>query len=120
MNSRTATTAAEPQRMPSALDHWQPALCSGGLRRKPMRLTLHGLNFVAWRDDHGTAHVQPDRCPHRGMSLSLGKVTDGCLVCPYHGWTFDAAGFATSSGTPKMTLRANAMETREREGVIWI
>src|SRR5438045_518652 len=24
-----------------------------------------------------------DRCPHRGASLSLGKVVDGCVKCPF-------------------------------------
>jgi len=32
------------------------------------------------------------RCPHRGASLAMGIPSDGCLECPYHGWTFDSAG----------------------------
>jgi phenylpropionate dioxygenase-like ring-hydroxylating dioxygenase large terminal subunit len=31
-----------------------------------------------------------DRCPHRGVALSLGTITDGCLACPFHGWRFGA------------------------------
>ena len=34
------------------------------------------------------AAVFDDACPHAGASLSGGRVYDGCLVCPLHGWEF--------------------------------
>jgi nitrite reductase/ring-hydroxylating ferredoxin subunit len=43
-------------------------------------------------DSAGRPNVIQDRCPHRGASLSLGKIRDKGLSCPYHGWTFDSAG----------------------------
>jgi len=33
-------------------------------------------------------------CPHQGAHLGGGKVIDGCLQCPFHGWEFDSAGKA--------------------------
>jgi nitrite reductase/ring-hydroxylating ferredoxin subunit len=33
-----------------------------------------------------------DRCPHRGARLSLDRVREGRLECPYHGWRFAAEG----------------------------
>ena len=47
-----------------------------------------------------------DRCPHRSVPLSFGKVADGRLQCGYHGWAFDAElvviaqvqGIATAAG----------------------
>ncbi|MEM9158670.1 MAG: aromatic ring-hydroxylating dioxygenase subunit alpha [Verrucomicrobiota bacterium] len=41
-----------------------------------------GSELVAWKD----------LCIHRGAKLSLGKVKDGCLQCPYHGWEYDPSG----------------------------
>ena len=28
-------------------------------------------------------------CPHLGASLSRGRIRDGKIVCPLHGWPFD-------------------------------
>jgi phenylpropionate dioxygenase-like ring-hydroxylating dioxygenase large terminal subunit len=33
-----------------------------------------------------------DECPHRLAPLSEGRVVDGGLECPYHGWQFEGAG----------------------------
>lgn len=33
--------------------------------------------------------VIDDHCPHAGGSLSAGAVADGCVICPWHAWTFD-------------------------------
>lgn len=32
-----------------------------------------------------------DRCPHRDIALSDGRVRDGVLTCPGHFWRFDLA-----------------------------
>lgn len=53
---------------------------------------LLGEDLVLWRDAHGTYHAWKDLCIHRGARLSLGKVKEGCLQCPYHGWTYDETG----------------------------
>lgn len=28
-------------------------------------------------------------CPHQGGPIGKGKVEDGCVYCPWHGWKFD-------------------------------
>jgi phenylpropionate dioxygenase-like ring-hydroxylating dioxygenase large terminal subunit len=41
----------------------------------------------------GRAAALLDRCPHRNVPLSLGRVlADGRLECAYHGWQFDYEG----------------------------
>lgn len=102
------------------LDHWQPAIPSRKLKSKPQFILLHGQRLVAWRDSQGKATVQPDRCSHRGMSLSHGKVQGDCLVCPYHGWQFDSNGCGTSPGTPKLTINVGVFDTIEQGGVVWV
>lgn len=51
-----------------------------------------GRELVAWHD--GEAYRVADAfCPHLGAHLGVGgRVDDGCLVCPFHGWTYDGAG----------------------------
>lgn len=44
---------------------------------------LYGDRYVVLNNK-----IALDRCPHRGASLSKGKVIDGCVSCPYHGRQF--------------------------------
>lgn len=40
--------------------------------------------------------VLDDVCLHRGASISDGEVTaEGCIKCPYHGWTYTPTGNLT-------------------------
>lgn len=49
----------------------------------------HPLLIV--RDGDGIAALQ-DRCPHRLVPLSMGRLSEGRIQCIYHGLTFDFAG----------------------------
>jgi phenylpropionate dioxygenase-like ring-hydroxylating dioxygenase large terminal subunit len=73
-------------------NHWFPILRSSDLRSSPVRVKRFGEDLALWRDSSGRARIFQDRCPHRGTSLSLGKIRGDSLSCAYHGWTFDGAG----------------------------
>lgn len=49
---------------------------------------LHGHEVVAWRDTQGAVNVWDNRCPHRGVRLSLGHHRGDSVQCQYHGWQF--------------------------------
>jgi len=51
--------------------------------------------LAIFRDADGRAVGLPDRCLHRNAPLSKGCVQNGELVCPYHGWHYDADGRVT-------------------------
>jgi toluene monooxygenase system ferredoxin subunit len=38
----------------------------------------------------GQVRAYLDRCPHRGLPLSEGRLEGAVLVCSQHGWQFDA------------------------------
>lgn len=68
-----------------------------------------------------------DRCPHRGVELSRGRVSGaGTLVCPFHGWAFDAAGECVevplSATRPEQRARmcVPALPVREAGGLVWV
>ncbi len=74
------------------INFWYPVGRTEDVTDKPASVRLLGLPLVAWRDSRGTAHVMSDTCVHRGASLSKGTVKDDCIVCPYHGWRYEAGG----------------------------
>lgn len=63
-------------------------------KSKPIPFTLLGGNIVIWWDKKTESWVVfEDRCPHRLVPLSEGRITeDGLLECPYHGWVFSGSG----------------------------
>ena len=81
--------------------------------------------IVVWRGADGVAHVWEDRCPHRGMRLSLGFVRDNALNCLYHGWQYGAGSQclripAHPDLTVPPTIRANAYAAAEAGGMVWM
>ncbi len=75
------------------INFWYPVCTTEELTADaPLRATIFGLQFVAFRDAEGNAHVLADTCVHRGGSLSRGKVANGRIACPYHGWQFGGDG----------------------------
>lgn len=82
-------------------------------------------HLVAWRDDAGRLHVQDAFCPHLGAHLGHGgRVKDGCIECPFHGWTFDGDGANTNIPYSERTNRKARLRTYpavERNGLsmIW-
>jgi phenylpropionate dioxygenase-like ring-hydroxylating dioxygenase large terminal subunit len=86
---------------------------------------LLGEALALWRAPNGRVGLVDDRCVHRGTALSGGRVgNDGCLRCPYHGWTFDAAGVCTA--IPQVpdrpvppTAAVPAYAVDEHAGLIW-
>ncbi|QEL13599.1 Rieske (2Fe-2S) protein [Limnoglobus roseus] len=39
----------------------------------------------------GQYYAIDDMCPHAAASLSSGRVEDGIVTCPWHGWRFRLA-----------------------------
>jgi len=56
----------------------------------PLRLECAGTAVVVVRTPVVVAAF-PDVCPHARWRLSDGKVGNGVLECPGHGWEFDLA-----------------------------
>eukprot|EP00884_Botryococcus_braunii_P016056 jgi/Botrbrau1/3133/Bobra.0070s0105.1 len=54
------------------------------------------MRLVVWKDGAGQWRCFADRCPHRLVPLSEGRIeADGTLLCSYHGWRFDGEGKCT-------------------------
>lgn len=104
---------------------WHPVLLSRDLGKQPLAAQLLTQAIVLWRDAQGIARAWTDQCPHRGARLSLGRVCEGRLECPYHGWQFDGADQcqlipALPDFSPPAAHRACVYETSEAYGLLWV
>lgn len=103
----------------SALDHWHPVLLSRELRDAPRAVRLDGRELVVFRTRDGVAAL-PDRCGHRAMRLSEGRVCEGRLTCPYHGWQWDADGVGRVPASPRHRPTMESLAAVERDGAVWV
>lgn len=105
--------------------HWHPVLAVEDAADGPHACSLLGQDLVVWRHPDRGWQAWVDRCPHRGARLSLGRLCEGRLECPYHGWRFDASGQCVSvpadpDFVPPATHRAQALRAQEAYGLVWV
>jgi len=62
------------------------------LVNKPIKATIWNKNYVVWKNKDNILIGLDDVCPHKGASLSKGKICNKHIVCPYHGYEFDENG----------------------------
>lgn len=102
---------------------WTPVLDASRLGAAPVALTVAGEKLVIFRGTRGAAALL-DRCPHRGVALSQGRVREGCIECPFHGWRFDGEGAARAvpwnPGARTALLGAVSMPVAEVGGLVWL
>ena len=74
--------------------YWQPVALAEELDNprpvKPVRLL--GQDLVLFRDEAGRLGLFDRHCCHRGADLAFGRLENGGLRCPFHGWLYDTSG----------------------------
>ncbi|WP_110947346.1 Rieske 2Fe-2S domain-containing protein [Pseudomonas bohemica] len=108
-----------------AFNQWFVLAMSSDLRPHQARgYELLNTRVVLWR---GTTEVRAwhDQCPHRGAALSLGKVHNEALSCPYHGWAFEGNGRcsrypAHPDRQPPPRAHARTFQCIEQDGCLWV
>jgi len=81
-----------------------------------------GRELVVFRTRSGAASVVDAYCPHLGAHLGQGGTVDGELLrCPFHGFSFDAAGHCVSTpyGGKVPAIRTESFAVREIDGIIY-
>ncbi len=93
-------------------------------RDKPLAMTVANERVVLFRDADGRPAALIDRCPHRGVALSLGCVRGGEIECPFHGWRFSGDGANRRApwnpDAKRENLAAIALAAREAGGLLWL
>jgi nitrite reductase/ring-hydroxylating ferredoxin subunit len=124
VSSKTELAKEHPSEIGAGFHRsWYPVCLAATLTAE----TVIGLDFlgervVVWRDPAGKPVVQTAWCPHLGADLSLGKIVEGRLRCPYHHWSFEAGGacahIPTGDRIPS-AARVFSYPTAEAWGLVW-
>ncbi len=103
---------------------WYVACRSEELGARPLARRILGVPLVLFRGAEGPGALL-DRCPHRNVPLSMGRVASGQLECGYHGWRFDTRGECKKvpalCGPSEAPARAApSFACREQDGFVWV
>lgn len=108
-------------------NQWYAVLGSVEVGKQPVGATRMGEKLVFWRDGRGRLSCLRDRCCHRGVELSKGRVvSNGHLQCPFHGFEYDTSGSVAKipangqrAAVPER-FRVHSYPTYEAHGLVWI
>lgn len=108
-------------------NQWYTILESNEIKKgKIVGVTRMGEKLVVWRNSQGVVSVMSDRCPHRGVALSVGKLIGDCIQCPFHGFEYDITGSCKlvpangKASEPPKALQVKTYPTQEAHDFIFI
>lgn len=104
-------------------DCWYVAAWSRELVDTPLARQIAGDPIVLFRQSDGQPAALADRCPHRFLPLSMGRMRSGGIECGYHGMTFNGQGQCVrvpGQETIPPSARVHAYPVKEHMGMIWI
>jgi len=107
--------------------YWQPVGLSTEVTpgSKPLQVRVLGEDLVLFRDNDGRPGLIELHCSHRLALLAYGRVEDGGLRCPFHGWLYDVNGHCLDQpaepdeSNMKYVVRHPAYPCQELGGLIF-
>ena len=76
-------------------NHWYVAAWHDEVERRLMPRTILNESMVLFRREDGTPVALEDRCAHRRLPLSAGRLIGDSVHCSYHGLVYDCSGLCT-------------------------
>lgn len=108
-------------------DFWYVVALSNQLKtNKVLSRKVLGEWLAVFRGKDGKPVALQDRCIHRNSRLSKGKVCQGKIECPYHGWVYDDTGKVVSVPSQgknfcaSKTRKSPAYQTKEQDGYVYV
>ncbi|MCY7381842.1 MAG: aromatic ring-hydroxylating dioxygenase subunit alpha [Microcoleus sp. CAN_BIN18] len=106
-------------------EQWYTVARSTEVQSQPRAVILWHRAIVLFRDSAGKINALEDRCPHRQVKLSHGKIKGDLIECAYHGWRLNASGecaevdyLAENQKLPNCKIRSYPV--KEQNGFIWL
>lgn len=108
---------------PFPLNQWYVAGLSRELADQPIARTILNQAIVIFRAGDGRIAALEDRCCHRSLPLSCGRVEANGLRCGYHGMLYAPNGACIEiPGQERIPAKAKvkAYTVREKDQIVWI
>jgi phenylpropionate dioxygenase-like ring-hydroxylating dioxygenase large terminal subunit len=86
------------------------------LSNKPYPVQIWNSKYVVWKNRTGEFTALDDACTHKGAALSSGKICNGNIACPYHGYEFNVNG--TLSKVPGICFRPSPVYNLNKYNVV--
>jgi phenylpropionate dioxygenase-like ring-hydroxylating dioxygenase large terminal subunit len=105
------------------LDCWYVAAPSAEVGAELSSRRLLGGQVLLYRRRDGGVVALDDRCAHRALPLSMGRLVDDHVVCRYHGFTYDGTGACVRVPSQEhVPYGAGVLShpVREEGGLVWI
>ncbi|PZO35289.1 MAG: aromatic ring-hydroxylating dioxygenase subunit alpha [Pseudanabaena frigida] len=105
---------------------WYAVEFSDAITSTPKRLKVLNQDIAIYRTHTQQVVAMQDLCVHRGTALSGGWVEGECIVCPYHGWSYQADGTCTNIPANATDIpipsraKLTTYDVREKYGWVWI
>lgn len=101
---------------------WYAVCTSTDLDQEPLGRTICKHAIVLYRNAQGDAVALEDFCPHRGLPLSMGSLSEGKLTCGYHGMVMNDDGSCHSMVGQDVSRFSGIRHYPliERYGFIWL
>jgi phenylpropionate dioxygenase-like ring-hydroxylating dioxygenase large terminal subunit len=107
-------------------DYWYPVAQDASLKRgEVVEVVFWKRSIALFRGEDGELRAIDNRCAHRQLKLSDGKVKGCALACLYHGWEHDGNGQVShiphdrfGKQIPRAKIRSYPV--RVRYGLIWL
>lgn len=102
---------------------WQVAAHSAEVGHALLKRTITERSLLLYRQVSGAVAAMEDRCPHRYVPLSLGRLDGDVVQCGYHGMRFRSDGACV--GVPGQTIipgkaRVRVFPIVEKHRFVWI
>jgi vanillate O-demethylase monooxygenase subunit len=102
---------------------WYVAATSQEVGRKPFQRRVCDEPIVFYRTEAGRAVALADRCIHRRLPLSQGRLVGDTIQCGYHGFVYDGSGACVRiPGQDNVPARArvHSYPVVERYDWVWL
>ena len=112
-----------PAAMIAPRNQWYIAALSQEVTRGLLSRRILDDPIVFFRTQDGSPVGLADRCPHRGVPLSMGAIKDDVIRCAYHGFEFGKTGVChrvPSQSRIDPQLAVQSYPLREIGPYIWI
>ncbi|MDD9983240.1 MAG: Rieske 2Fe-2S domain-containing protein, partial [Gammaproteobacteria bacterium] len=104
-------------------NYWYVASWARDLGREPLARIMLNEPVVLFRKRDGTPVALEDRCIHRRLPLSMGRLIGDEIQCHYHGLVFDGTGACVKiPGQERIpsTVRVKSYPVVERNQCIFV